>query len=144
MLKTNKEVQVGTSGGVDAFLGNNTKFEGTLVFDGLVRIDGEFLGKIQTEDILVVAEKGNVKAEINAGIIKISGHFEGTLNAKNKVELYRPAVVEGIIRTPSLRIEEGVIFNGKTEMTGAGGSYSSSSTDATDANVINIKEKQKS
>ena len=32
------------------------------------------------------------------------------------MELYKPAVVSGTIRTPVLKMEEGVIFNGTLEM----------------------------
>ncbi len=113
MLKVTKE----TGGGIDAFLGQNTSFNGTLVFDGVVRIDGNFEGNVKTNDTLVIAESGKVKAEIEAGIVKISGTFDGVINAKNKVELFKPAFITGTLRTPVIKMEEGVIFNGNTEMT---------------------------
>ena len=89
MLKVAKE----TGGGIDAFLGQNTSFNGTLVFEGIVRLDGNFEGNVKSNDTLVLA-----------------------VVAKNKVELYKPAVVSGTIRTPVLKMEEGVIFNGTLEM----------------------------
>lgn len=113
MLKVTKE----TGGGIDAFLGQNTSFNGTLVFDGVVRIDGNFEGNVKTNDTLVIAESGKVNAEIEAGIVKISGRFDGVVTAKNKVELFKPAVITGTLRTPVIKMEEGVIFNGTTEMT---------------------------
>lgn len=104
------------TGGIDAFLGRNTTFQGTLIFDGLVRIDGNFEGNIKTDDTLVIAGSGNVKAEIEAGDVKISGKFDGVIIAKTKVELYKPAYVTGKIITPIFRVEEGVIFNGSCQM----------------------------
>lgn len=101
---------------IDAFLGKNTTFNGTLIFDGLVRIDGNFEGNIKTDDILVIAGSGNVQAEIEAGDVKISGRFDGVINAKNKVELYKPAYVTGTINTPVFKVEEGVVFNGNCSM----------------------------
>ena len=101
---------------IDAFLGKNTSFNGTLIFDGLVRIDGTFEGNIKTPDTLVVAGSGNVKAEIEAGEVKISGRFDGVINAKEKVELYKPAYVTGTINTPIFKVEEGVVFNGNCSM----------------------------
>lgn len=112
MLKITKE----SGGGIDAFLGQNTSFNGTLVFDGVVRLDGNFEGNVKSNDTLVIAETGNVKAEVEAGVVKVSGVFDGVLIAKNKVELYKPANVSGIIRAPVIKMEEGVIFNGTTEM----------------------------
>ncbi len=111
MIKSSKE-----SGGIDALLGQNTSFSGTLVFDGIVRIDGNFEGKIKTNDTLVIAEYGKVNAEIEAGTVKILGEFEGTILAKTKVEMFKPAFVKGTLNTPNIRMEEGVIFNGTTEM----------------------------
>lgn len=110
-MKTKNE-----DGTINAFLGKNTCFNGTLAFDGLVRIDGTFEGNVKTNDTFVIANSGNVKADIDAGTIKISGNFEGTVVAKTKVELYKPAQVTGTIKTPSLVIEDGVVFNGTTEM----------------------------
>ena len=73
MLKVTKD----TGGGnIDAFFGQNTSFNGTLVFDGVVRIDGNFEGNVKTNDILIIAEQGNVNAEIEAGTVKISGKFD--------------------------------------------------------------------
>jgi len=103
---------------IDAFLGKNTSFNGTLIFDGLVRIDGNFEGKIKTTDTLVIAGSGNVKAEIEAGDVKISGRFDGVINAKDKVELYKPAYVTGTVNTPIFKVEEGVVFNGNCSMGG--------------------------
>lgn len=101
---------------INAFLGKNTKFNGTLLFDGLVRIDGDFEGHVKTKDTLVIANSGSVKAEIEAGVVKISGNFDGTIRAESKVELLKPANVKGTIYTPSIVIEEGVIFDGQCVM----------------------------
>ena len=113
MLKVTKDTG---GGGIDAFLGQNTSFNGTLVFDGVVRIDGNFEGNVKTNDTLVIAEQGNVKAEIEAGTVKISGKFDGVIVAKNKVELFKPAFVTGTLRTPVIKMEEGVVLNGSLEM----------------------------
>ena len=113
MLKVTKDTG---GGGIDAFLGQNTSFNGTLVFDGVVRIDGTFEGNVKTNDTLVIAEQGNVKAEIEAGTVKISGKFDGVIVAKNKVELFKPAFVTGTLRTPVIKMEEGVVLNGSLEM----------------------------
>jgi len=110
-MKTKNE-----NGTINAFLGKNTSFNGTLAFDGLVRIDGTFEGNVKTNDTLVIANSGSVKADVDAGTVKISGNFEGTVVAKTKVELYKPAQVTGTIKTPSLMIEDGVVFNGTSEM----------------------------
>ena len=101
---------------INAFLGKNTNFNGTLIFDGLVRIDGSMEGNIKTNDTLILSESSKVKADIEAGIAKISGTFTGNVTAKEKVELLKPASITGTIKSPLLFIEEGVILNGTVEM----------------------------
>jgi len=100
-------------------LGKNTNFNGTLIFDGLVRIDGALEGNIKTDDTLILSESSKVKADIEAGIAKISGTFTGNVTAKEKVELFKPASITGTIRSPLLFIEEGVMLNGTVEMSKA-------------------------
>lgn len=114
MLKQKKEETK-----INAFLGKNTNFNGTLIFDGLVRIDGALEGNIKTDDTLILSESSKVKADIEAGIAKISGTFTGNVTAKEKVELFKPASITGTIRSPLLFIEEGVILNGTVEMSKA-------------------------
>jgi cytoskeletal protein CcmA (bactofilin family) len=104
---------------INAFLGKDTNFNGTLIFDGLVRIDGSMEGNIKTDDTLVLSETCKVKADIDVGIAKISGTFTGNIAAKEKVELFKPANVTGTIKAPLLYIEEGVIFTGTVEMSKA-------------------------
>lgn len=113
MLKEKKKEEEVT---INAFLGNKTNFTGTLVFDGIVRIDGFFKGNIISSDTLVIANTGNVEADIETAVVKISGNFKGTIKAKSVVELIKPAVVTGTIITPAIKIEEGVVINGNIKM----------------------------
>lgn len=119
MLKRDKE-RVGTDfGEIRAFLGEGTQFKGVLSFAGAVRIDGHLEGEIVGEEMLVIGEPGQVKAEIEVGTLVVSGHVQGTIVAKERVELLRPSRVTGTIRTPCLIVAEGALFNGNCEMGGA-------------------------
>ncbi len=92
------------------------EFEGKLCFRGTVRINGTFEGEIFTPDTLVIGEEGRVKGTIQAGVVIINGQFAGTLNAKHRVEIHKPAVFRGNIVTPSLQVDEGVLFEGSSKM----------------------------
>jgi cytoskeletal protein CcmA (bactofilin family) len=92
------------------------EFEGKLCFQGTVRIGGTFRGEIFTPDTLIIGEGARVDAQIEAGIIIISGEVNGSLRAKHRVEIHRPAVFRGDILTPSLSVDEGVIFEGSSKM----------------------------
>jgi cytoskeletal protein CcmA (bactofilin family) len=101
---------------VTTLLGRGSEFEGKLSFEGTVRIDGKLTGEIFTDDVLVIGEGAEVKAEINVGAIIIEGSVQGNIHAKRSVEIRTPARVRGNITTPSLFIEKGVLFDGSCQM----------------------------
>jgi cytoskeletal protein CcmA (bactofilin family) len=101
---------------VTAILDKGSAFEGRLTFEGTVQIGGEFKGEIFTKDTLVVNEGSVVSAQIEAETIIISGRVEGNLFARRRVIMHPPAVFKGTVTTPSLRIEEGVVFEGASYM----------------------------
>jgi cytoskeletal protein CcmA (bactofilin family) len=118
VLKRDKE-RVGTDfGEIRAFLGEGTQFKGVLSFAGAVRVDGQLEGEIVGDEVLIIGEPGQVKAEIDVGTVVISGQVQGNITAKQRVELLRPSRVTGTIRTPCLVVAEGAFFNGNCEMIG--------------------------
>lgn len=92
------------------------EFEGKLAFQGTVRINGTFRGEIFTPDTLIIGEGARVQGQVDAGTVIISGEFSGSIRAKHRVEIHRPAIFKGDIVTPSLRVDEGVIFEGHSKM----------------------------
>jgi len=104
------------SGEIRAFLGEGSKFEGTLVFDDIVRMDGHFRGSITSSDTLIAGKSAQIEADIKVGTLILSGTFKGTIEAGVKVELRAPAIVEGTIQTPVLAVEEGVVLNSSISM----------------------------
>ena len=107
---------VATRGEIKAFLGEGTDFKGILTFEGTVRVDGKLEGEVYTKDTLIVGESATVNAEINVHTIVISGVVRGNINATGKIEVHRPGKLFGNVNTPSLFIEEGVIFEGNCTM----------------------------
>ncbi|MFH1116220.1 MAG: polymer-forming cytoskeletal protein [Pseudomonadota bacterium] len=106
---------------VTGFLGSQTEFTGKLAFSGVVHLDGTFQGEIVSRGTLVVGSESVVEAQIHSNILKIAGEVRGDLTATEKIELYPPARVYGNIRTPSLIVEEGVIFEGTCSMSSVHG-----------------------
>ncbi|MCD6581311.1 MAG: polymer-forming cytoskeletal protein [Desulfuromusa sp.] len=101
---------------IKAFLGPGSKFEGKLSFDEMVRLDGSFSGEISSSDTLIVGESAEIEGSINVGALILSGRFKGDIKATTMVELRAPAQVEGSVETPSLKIDEKVLFNGEIKM----------------------------
>lgn len=103
---------------LNGYVGKGMRIEGKVIFDGSVRIDGDVKGEINADGLLIVGEGAVVEGEINVDTTVISGEVKGTVNAKTRVELESPGKVTGDIRTPTLIIGEGVVFEGNCHMEG--------------------------
>jgi cytoskeletal protein CcmA (bactofilin family) len=101
---------------VTGFLGSQTEFTGKLSFSGVVHLDGIFHGEIISRGTLVIGSESVVHAQVHSSVLKVSGEVHGDLTATERIELYPPAKVYGNIRTPSLIVEEGVVFEGTCRM----------------------------
>ena len=102
---------------IKAFLGPGSQFEGKLVFNEIVRLDGAFRGEVTSHDTLIVGESADIQADVQVGTLILSGKFKGNIKAKSRVELRAPAQVDGTVETPALSVEDGVILNGTITMT---------------------------
>jgi len=102
---------------IHTLLGWGTEFEGKLIFEGAVRVDGKFTGEVHSTGIFIIGEKAFVKAVIHAGVVLIHGEAHGAINAKTRIEAYSPAKIYGDLYSPVLVFGEGVVFQGKSHMT---------------------------
>jgi cytoskeletal protein CcmA (bactofilin family) len=115
-LAQSSAVETAGAAQVTTLLGRGSEFEGKLSFEGTVRVDGKISGEIFTEDVLIIGEGAEVRAEINVGAVIIEGSVQGNIHAKRSVEIHTPGRVRGNITTPSLFIEKGVMFDGSCMM----------------------------
>jgi len=103
-------------GQLTALLDYGASFEGRLTFEGTVRIGGNFKGEIFTQDTLVINQGAHVEAQIEADVVIISGTVVGNVFARQRIIMHPPAVFRGTVTAPSLRIDEGVVFEGASYM----------------------------
>lgn len=106
------------AGEITTLLGRGAAFEGKLTFEGTVRIDGKFKGEVFSDDVLVIGEGAQVEAQIDVGEVIIQGTVVGNITAKRSIEIHAPGRVKGDLHTPSLQIDKGVIFEGRSFMEG--------------------------
>ena len=104
---------------VTGVIDQGSEFEGNLAFRGTFRIGGVFRGEIYTPDTLIVSEGARIHGKIDAGTVIISGEVHGSIRARHRVEIQRPAIFKGDIITPSLRVDDGVVFEGRSKMVAA-------------------------
>lgn len=98
---------------VHTVLGLKASFEGKLLYQGCLRIDGEFKGDIETEDTLILGESAVVNATVKVGNLIVMGLFTGTANVKEKVDILGKAKFLGDLLTKRLHIEDGAVFEGQ-------------------------------
>ena len=109
----------GALGEINTLLGKGTTFEGKLTFEGTVRIDGKLKGEVFSDDVLIIGDGAYVEAEIDIGEVIIQGTVVGNIRAKRAIEIHAPGKMKGDLHTPSLQIDKGVVFEGRSFMEGA-------------------------
>ena len=99
---------------VKAFLGKGAEFIGKLIFNGAVRIDGDFQGEVYGQGSLVVGEGAIVKAKIAVDSVYISGDVQGNIDVKEKINIHATGKFYGDVSTPVFIMEEGALFEGRS------------------------------
>jgi len=106
-----------TSGSISTFLGADSRIEGTIEFQGTIRLDGRVKGRIfSNSGTLIVGEKAVIDADIRVDSIIVMGEVSGTIDAKKRVEVYPPGRVNGDIDAGVISIEPGGVFTGNCSM----------------------------
>ena len=103
-------------GRIGTTLGEDTEFNGTLKFGKSLKIEGKFQGDLASPGLLIIGRSGQVRAEIKVGSLTVEGKLTGNIRAKDLVDLRSTAEVYGDITASKIKIEEGVILRGKTEI----------------------------
>jgi cytoskeletal protein CcmA (bactofilin family) len=97
-------------------IGSGTMIEGVVSSKENVCVEGVFKGKILSEGCVIIGETGKVEADIKADTIFMSGEVHGNMVAKTKLEITSHGKLRGNIKTGSLIIAEGVLFEGNCQM----------------------------
>jgi cytoskeletal protein CcmA (bactofilin family) len=102
-----------------AQIGKSVVIKGELSGSEDLYIDGKVEGSISLKgNSLTVGPNGQVKASIESKAIVVQGKLEGNLQASDRVELRKSAVVTGDISTQRISIEEGAFLKGKVDIQG--------------------------
>jgi len=99
-----------------SILSSGVKVEGRIYSDGNLRLDGSLNGEIVVNGNLTIGESAEIIGEIKAQNVTLSGKVEGTLLAHEKVILEPGAFLKGELTAKVLVIEEGALFDGKSQM----------------------------
>jgi cytoskeletal protein CcmA (bactofilin family) len=100
-----------------AHIGKSVVIKGELSGSEDLYVDGQVEGSIELRNhSLIVGPNGDVKADVTAKGVVIQGKVEGKVNATERVELRKSAVVNGDVVTQRFAMEEGAFFKGKIDV----------------------------
>jgi cytoskeletal protein CcmA (bactofilin family) len=101
---------------LNGILGRGSVFEGKLAFEGVVHLNGTFVGEISSKGTLIIGEGAKAQGTIDVGTLIINGEVSGHIRVAHLLEMHVPARVKASIVAPSLVIDSGVIFEGTSRM----------------------------
>ncbi|MDE3074131.1 MAG: polymer-forming cytoskeletal protein [Chloroflexota bacterium] len=102
-------------GDVASYLNSGTYFKGLLRSERSIGIDGRFEGEIQSEADIVIGREAEVKANIKANNVIVSGRVSGHISC-GTLEIQSTGKVIGNIAAGSLLIAMGAMFRGQSIM----------------------------
>ena len=102
-----------------AQIGKSVVIKGELSGSEDLYVDGQVEGSIALKNnSLTVGPNGSVKATVDAKEVVVQGKLEGNVQASDRVELRKSAVVTGDTSTQRISIEEGAYLKGKVDIQG--------------------------
>ena len=102
-----------------AQIGKSVVIKGELSGSEDLYVDGHVEGSIALKNYsLTVGPNGQVKASVESKAVVVQGKLEGNVQASDRVELRKSAIVTGDITTQRIAIEEGAYLKGKIDIQG--------------------------
>jgi cytoskeletal protein CcmA (bactofilin family) len=100
-----------------AQIGKSVAIKGEISGSEDLYVDGQLQGSIDlSANSLTVGPNGRVHANIKARNVTISGTLDGNIQASERTDLHKTAVVNGDVQTRRIAIEDGAYFKGKLEI----------------------------
>lgn len=90
-----------------ALLGRGARYTGEMTFDGRVRVDGTFVGRIHTEDVLEIGESGVIDGHIDAATLLVAGTAKGDIRVRESLVVYATGKLYGKVDAANLQVEPG-------------------------------------
>jgi len=98
-----------------AQIGKSVVIKGELSGSEDLYLDGQVEGSIALKgNSLTVGPNGQVRASVDAKGVVVQGKLEGNIQASDRVDLRKSAIVTGDISTQRISIEEGAFFEGQS------------------------------
>lgn len=120
------EIQHAENEAITSIIDGSMHIEGEITFKGKTRVDGQIIGNI-TGEHLIVSKSGKVKGDLTLNSFICQGTFEGTADA----EIFtarKECVIRGKITANKLTVEPGATIEGEIRTVRTDRAASSSTT----------------
>ncbi len=104
-----------SAAGVPSLVPAGGRFEGRVVARDIVRLDGEIVGPVHVDGLLLAGTEARIQGDVDVCDVILAGCIEGTLVAHGRAHLETGATVRGTLRTPELRMDEGATLEGRCQ-----------------------------
>ena len=90
--------------------------DGNLKAPAFVRIDGQVTGDVKVDEGLILGEHGTIVGNVSTKELVVYGTINGDIEV-NSLDIRATGKITGEIRTQSLAVENGAVYNGNLSMT---------------------------
>lgn len=99
-----------------SFFGAKLTVKGKVSGGGNLIVMGTLEGEFDLNGDMVIAPSALVNGEVRAVSVTVSGGFNGSVAAKQKIHLEKNSVVSGRLHAPKLSVADGAMLNAEVEM----------------------------
>lgn len=101
-----------------ALLGKGAHYSGDLTFEGRVRVDGHFTGRIFTHDTLEIGASGTVEGDIDAAVLIVAGTARGGVKVHERLVLQPGGALFGTVDAVALESHPGARIDATVKVGG--------------------------
>lgn len=110
-----------SNGVAQSVITSEVEIKGVIKSAGSVRMDGKLDGDLASQGDSILGKTATMKGNISGNNVVIEGTINGTIAARDKIEMKAAARITGDIKSKRLSVEDGVTFIGKAEVNPGGG-----------------------
>lgn len=101
-----------------AVFGPGTLYQGDMSFEGRVRVDGTYRGRLYTEGTLEIGPDGLVDGEIDVASAIVSGTLKGQVRVRESITVHPTGLIEGLLDAGLAEIHSGARLFGQVRVHG--------------------------
>ena len=104
-------------------MGPGTHWEGDLTFEGRVRVDGHFEGRLYTEDVLEVGAEGRMHGELDVARAIVSGTIDGKIRLRDTLIVEETGRIRGHLDAAVVEVHPGASMDAIVRIAGVVDEY---------------------